>query len=386
MLKRLQYLTAGESHGRGLLGILEGLPAGLPVTSEQIDLQLKRRQQGYGRGKRMQIEQDRVQIYSGVRYGLTLGSPIGLLIPNRDWENWQTKMSVDPVNVPTKPITLPRPGHGDLAGALKYGFGDIRNVLERASARETTMRVALGALARTLLEAVGIRLASRVVSIHTAEDTVALPQPVDPVEINQRADASPVRCLDKKCEFKMMKIIDEARENGDSVGGIFEIIATGIPYGLGSGVTGDRKLSSRLSEAVQSINAIKGVEIGLGFESGRKFGSEVHDEIEWQGGHFTRPTNRAGGIEGGMSNGMPIRIRAVMKPIPTLVKSLNSADLVTGEKRPAHKERTDVCAVPAASIVGEAMVALVLADALLEKFGGDSLDQLNAHIRATGVY
>ncbi len=385
MLGRLHFLTAGESHGRGLLGILEGMPAGVPLTAEEIDLQLKRRQQGYGRGKRMQIEHDQVQIYSGVRYGQTLGSPIGLLIPNRDWENWSSKMSVEPVEQPSKPITLPRPGHGDLAGALKYGFTDIRNVLERASARETTMRVALGAIARVFLEKLGIQVGSRVVSIHTVEDQDHLPDSVDPKELNRKADASPVRCLNPECESEMLKVIDRAKEQGDSVGGVFEVICTGLPYGLGSGVTWDRKLSARLVEAVQSINAIKGVEIGLGFESGRKFGSEIHDEIEWRDDHFTRPTNRAGGIEGGMSNGMPIRIRAVMKPIPTLVKPLKSADLLTRESRLAHKERTDVCAVPAASIIGEAMVALVVADAVLEKFGGDSLDQVKAHINATGV-
>ncbi len=385
MLRRLQMLTAGESHGRGLLGILEGLPAGIPILAEQVDVQLKRRQQGYGRGKRMKIEQDRVQIYSGVRFGQTLGSPIGLLIPNKDWENWSSKMAVEPISDKPKAITLPRPGHGDLAGALKYGFNDIRDVLERNSARETAMRVALGTLARIFLENLDIQIASRVVSIHSVVDENPWPDSEETVGVNLRADASPVRCLNKDLEQEMMAVIDQAKQAGDSVGGVFEVVCTGVPAGLGSGATWDRKLSSRLAEALISINAMKGIEIGHGFDSSRKFGSAVHDEIEWCNDHFERPSNSAGGIESGMSNGMPIVVRVAMKPLPTLVKPLKSVDLISKESRPAHKERTDVCAVPAASVIGEAMVALVIADAILEKFGGDSLTQVKAHLNATGV-
>ncbi|RMF06824.1 MAG: chorismate synthase, partial [Candidatus Neomarinimicrobiota bacterium] len=339
MLKRLQFLTAGESHGKGLLGILEGMPAGLPVSATEINVQLHRRQQGYGRGKRMQIEDDRIEIYAGVRYGKTLGSPIGLVLKNRDWDTWKKRMAVEPVDDPTQPVTLPRPGHADLPGAIKFGTKDIRNVLERASARETAMRVALGAVARKLLQEIGISIASRVVRIGPVQDPTPLPQPLDPEAVNRQADQSPVRCLEPQTEQAMLEVIRSAKEDGDSVGGVFEMVAAGIPPGLGSGVTWDRKLSARIGEALHSINAIKGVEIGLGFASAERRGSAVHDEILWQEGTFTRLTNNAGGLEGGMTNGMPLLVRAVMKPIPTLVKPLRSVDLITHEPRLAHKER-----------------------------------------------
>lgn len=388
MMRKLRWLTAGESHGKGLVGILEGLPAGLEITEDYIAFQLARRQQGYGRGQRMDIESDRAEIYSGVRHGRTLGSPIALVLPNKDWKNWQHIMSIGPAEGPIEPVTLPRPGHGDLAGVRKYGFTDIRNVLERASARETAMRVALGSLARKFLGDLDIEVGSRVIAIHTARDQSALPDDLSPDGLNALVDASPVRCLDKETAKAMMQVIDEARAAGDSVGGAFEVIATGIPYGLGSHTQWDLKLKARLSEAVVSINAIKGVEIGLGFAGAERLGSAFQDEIIKEGNtaRLTRTTNNAGGIEAGMSNAQPIMVRAVMKPLPTLTKPLRSVDIQSGEPGLAHQERTDVCAVPAAAIVAESMVCLVLADALLAKFGGDSMDQVKAHMQATARY
>ena len=384
MLKRLQFLTSGESHGKGLLGILDGLPAGFEINEEYIDRQLKRRQMGHGRGGRMKIEKDHAQLWGGVRHGLTLGSPIGILIDNLDWKNWTKKMSVDPVDEKIRPVTLPRPGHADLAGVHKYDFEDIRNILERSSARETTMRVALGSVCRKLLEEVGIHIGSRVVQIHNVKDESKYE--LTPDNMNERADKSPVRCLDTKAEIEMIDIIDKAKKAGDSVGGVFEVIATGVPYGLGSYTQWNNKLQARISTMMMSINAFKGIEIGSGFKSASQFGSNVHDEIGYHDGMFTRYTNNAGGIEGGMSNAQPIVLWMSMKPISTLIKPLRSVDIVTHEEKSAHKERTDSCAVPAASVVSESMLCITLADALLEKFGGDSINQLKSHINSSAKY
>tara|TARA_B100000965_G_scaffold404411_1_gene435075 strand:- start:20 stop:1174 length:1155 start_codon:yes stop_codon:yes gene_type:complete len=384
MLKRLQFLTSGESHGRGLLGILDGLPAGIDISEKYINHQLKRRQMGHGRGGRMKIEKDQAQIFGGVRHGKTLGSPLGILIDNLDWENWTKKMSVDPVNEKIKPVTLPRPGHADLAGVHKYEFDDIRNVLERSSARETTMRVALGSVCRKVLEDIGIFIGSRVVQIHDVKDEQKYN--LSPTVMNSNADDSPVRCLDKNAEKEMVAVIDKAKKAGDSVGGIFEVIATGVPYGLGSYSQWNNKLQARISTMMMSINAFKGIEIGTGFKSATKFGSEVHDEIGYENGKFTRYTNNAGGIEGGMSNAQPIVLWMSMKPISTLIKPLRSVDIATHEKKNAHKERTDSCAVPAASVVSESMLCITLLDALLEKFGGDSVNQLKSHMKSSAKY
>ena len=384
MLKRLQFLTAGESHGKGLLGILDGLPAGLEITEEYIDHELKRRQMGHGRGGRMKIEKDHAEIWCGVRHGKTFASPIGILVKNLDWDNWTDKMSVEPVDKKIKRVTLPRPGHADLAGVHKYGFDDIRNVLERSSARETTMRVALGTICRKLLEDVGINIGSRVVQIHDIKDQTKYE--MNPNELNIAADSSPVRCLDKKAEGDMIKVIDDAKKSGDSVGGVFEVIATGLPYGLGSYTQWNHKLQARISSMMMSINAFKGIEIGSGFHSASQFGSKVHDEIGHDGNKYTRYSNNAGGIEGGMSNAQPIILWMSMKPISTLIKPLRSVDIVTHDKKDAHKERTDSCAVPAASIISESMLCISLVDALLEKFGGDNMKQLKSHMKATAKY
>ena len=384
MLKRLQFLTAGESHGKGLLGILDGIPAGLEISEDYIDEQLKRRQMGHGRGGRMKIEKDHGEIWSGVRHGKTLASPIGILVQNLDWKNWTEKMSITPVDKEIKEVTLPRPGHADLAGVQKYGFTDIRNVLERSSARETTMRVALGSVCRKLLEEVGIHIASRVVQIHNVIDTDKVDCEIK--ELNSKVDKSAVRCINKAIETQMINVIDAAKQSGDSVGGIFEVIASGVPYGLGSFTQWTEKLQARISAMMMSINAFKGIEIGSGFRSAAKFGSEVHDEIGHDGKKFTRYSNNAGGIEGGMSNAQPIVLWMSMKPISTLIKPLRSIDVKTFEKKKAHKERTDACAVPAASIIAESMLCITLADALLEKFGGDSIEQLKAHMKATAKY
>jgi len=384
MLKRLQFLTAGESHGKGLLGILDGIPAGLEISEDYIDEQLKRRQMGHGRGGRMKIEKDHGEIWSGVRHGKTLASPIGILVQNLDWKNWTEKMSITPVDKEIKEVTLPRPGHADLAGVQKYGFTDIRNVLERSSARETTMRVALGSICRKLLEEVGIHIASRVVQIHNVIDTDKVDCEIK--ELNSKVDKSAVRCINKAIETQMINVIDAAKQSGDSVGGIFEVIASGVPYGLGSFTQWTEKLQARISAMMMSINAFKGIEIGSGFRSAAKFGSEVHDEIGHDGKKFTRYSNNAGGLEGGMSNAQPIVLWMSMKPISTLIKPLRSIDVITFEKKKAHKERTDACAVPAASIIAESMLCITLADALLEKFGGDSVEQLKAHMNATAKY
>ena len=386
MLTKIKFLTAGESHGKGLLGILDGIPAGLKIEKEYIDIQLGRRQMGYGRGGRMKIEKDQVEIWSGIRLGETIASPIGLIVRNKDWENWKDKMSIGVPEKKPKKVTLPRPGHADLAGVEKFGFDDIRNVLERSSARETTMRVALASVCRKLLNEIGVNVASRVIQIHNITDTSDIPKSMSANEINDLADNSPLRCLDKNKEREMIAIIDQAKQNGDSVGGIFEVFATGLPYGLGSYSQWDRKLQSKITSMLMSVNAFKSIEIGQGLSSGEKFGSEVHDEIGWDGKNYKRFSNNAGGIEGGMSNAMPIIAKIAMKPIPTLIKSLRSVDIHTKEKKGAHKERTDSCAVPAASIIAESMMCIVLADVILEKFGGDSLKQLRAHLKASAKY
>ena len=376
MLKKISYMTAGESHGKGLIGIIEGIPAGMNITEEYIEKDLLRRMQGHGRGGRMKIEKDHAEIFSGVRHAITLGSPISLLIKNFDWVNWEDRMATGKPKKEHRKVTMPRPGHADLAGVMKYGLDDIRNVLERSSARETAMRVAIGAVCRKLLEEVGITVGSRVYQIHNIVDETPVSNNMSLKELNDTVDASPVRCFDKAAEKKMMDVIDEARNNGDSVGGSFEVIAKGLPYGLGTYINADGKLQARISQAMMSVNAFKGVELGAGFASSAVFGSELHDEILFEDKKITRASNNAGGIEGGMSNAQPIHVKVSMKPISTLIKPLRSIDLNTMQPKLAHKERTDSCAVPAASIIGESMLAIVLADALLEKFGGDNLDQL----------
>ena len=386
MLSKLKFLTAGESHGKGLLGVLDGMPAGLDISEDYIDAQLSRRQMGHGRGGRMKIEKDHGEIWSGVRHGKTLGSPVGILVENKDWKNWTKKMSIEPAKESTKRVTLPRPGHADLAGIQKYGANDIRNILERSSARETTMRVALGSVCRKFIEEFGIEVGSRVVQIHDAIDNEPIPKDITPNQLNQRADQSPVRCLNKEIETLMIKAIDNAKSNGDSVGGIFQVIATGLPYGLGSPMQWDSKLQAKISGMMMSVNAFAGIEIGSGFNKAEKLGSEVHDEIGWDDEKYIRYSNNAGGIEGGMSNAQPILIRMAMKPIATLIKPLRSIDIDSKEKKLAHKERTDSCAVPAASIIAESMLCFVLADAIIEKFGGDSIEQLKALIKATAKY
>ncbi len=381
-MRRLRYLTAGESHGRALVGILEGMPAGLPLSLEEINHQLRRRQHGYGRGGRQLIERDEAEILAGVRFGRTLGSPIAVLIWNRDWENWKERM--DPWEEPPryKPVTVPRPGHADLAGAIKYQHRDIRNVLERASARETAMRVALGAIARQLLERLGIQIASHVVQIHEIRSRVDASQYEDLRELNARADRSPVRCLDPQAERRMMSRIDEAMAQKNTVGGVFEVIARGVPPGLGSHVHWDRKLDAQIAQAMMSIQAMKGVGIGLGFEAAARWGSEVHDPIYYDEERgFYRKSAGAGGIEGGMTHGGPLIVRVAMKPISTLMRPLESVDILTKEPVEAHVERSDVCAVPAASVIGENVLALTLADALLEKLGGDSLEEIEERMR-----
>ena len=381
-MRRLRYLTAGESHGRALVGILEGMPAGLPLSLEEINRQLRRRQHGYGRGGRQLIEQDEAEILAGVRFGKTLGSPIAVVIWNRDWENWKERM--DPWEEPPdyKPVTVPRPGHADLAGAIKYRHRDIRNVLERASARETAMRVALGAIARQLLERLGIQIASHVVQIHEIRSRVDASQYEDPRELNARADRSPVRCLDPQAERQMMSRIDEAMAQKNTVGGVFEVIARGVPPGLGSHVHWDRKLDAQIAQAMMSIQAMKGVGLGLGFEAAARWGSEVHDPIYYDEERgFYRKSAGAGGVEGGMTHGGPLVVRVAMKPISTLMRPLESVDILTKEPVEAHVERSDVCAVPAASVIGENVLALTLADALLEKLGGDSLEEIDERMR-----
>ena len=397
-MDRFRFLTAGESHGPALGVTIEGVPAGLPLDADTIATDLARRQRGYGRGARQAIEQDRAEILGGVRHGYTLGSPILLLVRNRDWENWTRVMQVEPLddavaaeletlatdgNKRAQPVTRVRPGHADLAGALKYGFTDVRNVLERASARETAARVAAGAVARSFLRELGVEITSYVAEVGgVAIDRERM------TRSREETEESPLRCPDPEAEARMIARIDEARSNGDTVGGVFEVVATGVPIGLGSYVQWDRRLDAALAAAIASINIVKGVEFGLGFEQTRLFGSQVHDVIEGRddSGRWRHRSNSAGGLTGGISNGEPIVVRGAVKPISTLARPLPSADLVSGlpvEK--AHYERSDISVVPAAGIVGEAMVALTLARFVLEKLGGDSmaevLDALEAHRR-----
>ena len=405
-MPNLRFFTSGESHGKALAGIIEGIPANLAISSDDIDRELKRRQSGHGRGGRMKIESDHAEILSGVRWGRTTGAPIALLIENRDHKNWVEGMSADPKfrgSIP--PVTRPRPGHADLAGAIKYHQDDIRNILERSSARETAARVALGAVAKRFLAEFDIRIGSYVIRIGKVRSSKFPPRRVgrgDKVQTSEKellalfekAEASPVRCPDGGASRAMVQLIDDAIKEGNSLGGIFEIFVVGVPVGLGSHTQWDKRLDGRLAQAFMSIQAIKAVEIGLGFEMSGRSGSGVMDEIfyrreasgvkreENRRHGFYRKTNNAGGIEGGMSNGMPIVARAGMKPIPTLRRPLNSVDLITKEPFEAAYERADVCAVPAAAVIGESMAALVIADAILEKFGGDHMEEVMSNYRS----
>ncbi|MGI9078398.1 MAG: chorismate synthase [Gemmatimonadaceae bacterium] len=377
----LRFTTAGESHGQALVVILEGMVAGLSLRAEHVDAELARRQMGYGRGSRMRIENDAVRFLSGVRAGETIGSPVAMLIENRDWENWKAIMDPAPLgtndSARERAVTRPRPGHADLTGALKYDRADARDILERASARETTARVAAGAVCRKFLREFGVELGSHLV--HLGGIDAARP-PAMPTDINAVSDRSPLRTLDADAERRMVERIDAIKREGNTVGGIVEVVAVGLPVGLGSHVSWDRKLDGRLAGAIMSIPAVKGVEIGMGFETARRTGAEVHDEIEVAAGlprtgNFRRRTNRAGGLEGGMSTGEPLVVRVAMKPLSTLMRPLATVELTTGEPAAAVAERSDVTAVPAMGVVAEAMVAWVLAAAFLEKFGGDSLEE-----------
>lgn len=376
----LRYLTAGETHGPQLTAIVEGMPSNLRIDFEALNFQLLRRQKGYGRGRRMQIERDTADIAGGVRHGQTTGAPIALIVVNNDWKHWTKIMNIEPIegtDEEKRRVHRPRPGHADLNGGLKYDLKDLRNVLERSSARETAVRVAVGALARQLLEAFGIRIGGQVLRIGEIEAPVNN-LPLD--ELIERTEASSVRVVDEETEKKMEAYIDLIKKEGDSVGGVVECIVEGVPIGLGSHVQYDRKLDGRIAQAVMSINAFKGVEIGIGFEAGQLRGSQVHDEILYsEETGYTRASNRLGGFEGGMTNGMPIVVRGVMKPIPTLYKPLRSVDIDTREPFNAQVERSDACAVPAASVVLESVVAWEVAKAFLEKFGGDSMEEIKAN-------
>jgi chorismate synthase len=384
----MRYLTAGESHGPQLTAIIEGVPAGLELTAERINEDLARRQKGHGRGRRMQIEKDQVQIKGGVRHGETLGSPIALVVENKDFTHWRNIMGADPVDHDEevkRQITKPRPGHADLNGAIKYGHRDMRNVLERSSARETTVRVATGAVAKQVLKAVGVNIACHVLEIGGVKAEKTAYESL--TELQEKTEASPVRCLDEEAGQKMMKAIDDAKENGDSIGGVVEVVVEGMPTAVGSYVHYDRKLDSKLAAAIMSINAFKGVEIGVGFEAARRPGSEVHDEILWdeQNG-YTRKTNNAGGLEGGMTTGMPIVVRGVMKPIPTLYKPLQSVDIDTKEPFAASIERSDSCAVPAAAVVAESVIAWELASAIIDQFGADRIQLIQENVKKHEEY
>ena len=386
----MRYITAGESHGPQLTTILEGIPAGLSLVADDINTELARRQKGHGRGRRMQIEKDQAQILSGVRHGYTIGAPITLVVENRDFTHWTKIMGAEPLTEEEskemkRQITRPRPGHADLNGAIKYGHRDMRNVLERSSARETTVRVAAGAVAKRILEELGIKVAGHVIEIGGVK---AEKQSYDSIEELQTiTEASPVRCLDEEAAQKMMQAIDDAKTNGDSIGGIVEVVVEGMPVGVGSYVHYDRKLDAKLAAAIMSINAFKGVEIGIGFEAAHKPGSLVHDEILWDKDNgYTRRTNNAGGLEGGMTTGMPVVVRGVMKPIPTLYKPLQSIDIDTKEAFQASIERSDSCAVPAASVVAEAVVAWELAAAVIEQFGMDRIDLIRENIEKHNEY
>jgi chorismate synthase len=378
----IRFTTAGESHGQALVCILEGMPAGVPLSASDVDEQLARRQQGYGRGRRMQIERDVVELFSGVRAGETLGSPIAMLVRNRDWKNWSEIMDPAPRAEAPEPrrraVTRVRPGHADLTGLLKYDRSDARDILERASARETTARVAAGAVCRRFLDEFGVRIGSHL--SHLGGIDAARPQPM-PADINAAADSSQLRTLDAAAERAMIERIDAVKREGNTLGGICEIVADGLPVGLGSHVSWDRKLDGRIGAAMMSIPAVKGVEIGIGFEAARRTGAEVHDEIERAAdrplaGNVRRRSNRAGGLEGGMTTGEPLVVRVAMKPISTLMRPLQTVDVATGAAAQATAERSDVTAAPAMGVIAEAMLAIVLADAFVEKFGGDSLTEV----------
>ena len=377
----IRFTTAGESHGKGLVAILEGIPAGLPLVVDDVNRDLRRRMQGYGRGARMKIEADAVEFISGVRAGETLGSPIALHIANKDWDNWVDVMAPEPDTDQDarrrRRLVRPRPGHADLVGVLKYDRADARDILERASARETAARVACGAVCRKLLSHFDVEIGSHVVALGSVSANV--PDPL-PTPLNDAADKSPTRCLDQQATEAMIREIDAAKKDGDTLGGIVEVIARGVVVGLGSHVSWDRKLDGRLAAALMSIPAAKGVEIGLGFEVARRRGSEAHDEIGWDGparsGGVLRSSNRAGGLEGGITTGQPLVMRVAKKPISTLMRPLDTINIETGETAKAQSERSDVTAVPAIGVIAEAMVAVVLADAMLEKLGGDTLDDL----------
>jgi len=376
---QFNFITAGESHGKGLVAIIEGLPAGLPVDLAFINRELWRRQQGYGRGGRMKIERDEVEILSGVRHGNALGTPVSLLIRNRDFENWQDVMAAEPRNFAdekrARKLTRPRPGHTDLAGGLKYDTHDLRDILERASARETAARVAVGAIARLLLKEIGIEIASHTAMIGGVPD-----KPIKATweQLTAIPDDSPLRCVDNQAEQKMIALIDSTKESKDTLGGIFEVVARGVPAGLGSHTQWNRKIDGRLAQAIMCIPAVKAVEIGMGVGVSRSTGSQVHDEIGYNLAErsFTRPTNRAGGIEGGITNGEEVRVTGHLKPISTLRRPLASVDVITKQESAAAFERSDIVAVPAAGVIGEAMVAIVLTNAAREKFGGDSLGEM----------
>jgi chorismate synthase len=373
-----RFTTAGESHGRALIAIVEGLPAGLPIDVQQINDELWRRQQGYGRGARMKIEQDRIEILSGVRHGQTLGSPVALMIENKDWENWQEVMATEAIDMPaekSRRVKRPRPGHADLAGGLKYDARDLRNVLERASARETTARVACGGFAKQLLAEFGVEIRSHVIQLGGIPDT---PLELTFDQIASIPKDSPLNCADKDAQQKMIDLIDQKKSEGDTLGGVFEVVVRGILPGLGSHTSWDQKLDGRLAQAIMSIHAVKAVAIGAGFEASSLPGSEVHDEISYSGEtkQFTRATNRAGGVEGGVTNGEEIRVRGHLKPISTLRRALRSVDIDTKQEEKAAFERSDITVVPAAGVIGEAMIALTLAAAMREKFAGDSLGEM----------
>lgn len=376
----LRFLTAGETHGPQLTTIIEGLPSNLELDFEALNFQLHRRQKGYGRGRRMQIEKDTAQILGGVRHGYTTGAPIALVVQNNDWKHWQNIMNVEPIegnDEVKRRVHRPRPGHADLNGGLKYNLKDLRNVLERSSARETTVRVAVGAIARQFLAQFGVKVAGQVIRIGEIE---APPHNLSIDELIERTEASSVRVVDEETEKKMEAYIDQIKKEGDSIGGIVECIIEGVPVGLGSHVQYDRKLDGRIAQGVMSINAFKGVEVGIGFEAGQLPGSQVHDEIMYSEDRgYHRATNRLGGFEGGMTNGMPIVVRGVMKPIPTLYKPLQSVDIDTKEAFTAQVERSDACAVPAASVVMEHVVTWEVAKAFLEKLGGDSMEEIHAN-------
>lgn len=379
----MRYFTAGESHGPELTAIIEGLPAGMPLSAEDINIELARRQTGYGRGGRMLIEKDQVRITSGVRHGKTLGSPVTLVVENKDWKNWTTVMSIEPVeekNEKLRRVARPRPGHADLVGGMKYHHNDLRNVLERSSARETTMRVAIGAVAKKLLALLDIDIAAHVITLGGINANV--PENITVSKVKALAEASEVRVVDATVEQEMKDLIDQTKKNGDTIGGVVEVLVGGVPAGLGSYVQWDKKLDAKIAQAVVSINAFKGVEFGMGFEMGNLPGSQIMDEIQWEKEKgYTRKTNRLGGFEGGMTNGETLVIRGVMKPIPTLYKPLLSVDIDTKEPFKASIERSDSTAVPAASVVCENVVATVIATELLDKFSSDSFDDLLQTVR-----